>query len=83
LFFWRNNAGNEIDLLIKKQGRRFPVEIKSGQTISEDYFKGIKYWEKMTKDEGGFLIYGGNMYQKRSHSITVIPLKNIDIINDV
>jgi len=83
LFFWRNNVGNEIDLLIKKQGRRFPVEIKSGQTISEDYFKGIKYWEKMTKDEGGFLIYGGNMYQKRSHSITVVPFKKIDIINDV
>jgi predicted AAA+ superfamily ATPase len=83
LFFWRNNTGHEIDLLIKKQGRRFPVEIKSGQTISEDYFKGIKYWKKMTNEEGGIVIYGGNILQKRSHSITVVPLKKIDIINDL
>ena len=81
LFFWRDNTGNEIDLLIEKDNIRLPVEIKSGKTVSEDFFKGLKFWEKLTQQEGGFIIYDGDTLQKRSIGITVVPLKNIESIN--
>jgi len=74
LFFWRDNTGNEIDLLIEINNRRVPVEIKSGQTITNDFFKGIRYWNKLTKTEGGILIYGGDTKQKRSNHITIVPI---------
>lgn len=74
LFFWRDNTGNEIDLLIKHEQRRIPVEIKSGQTITDDFFKGIKYWNKLTQSEGGYLVYGGDMIQRRSNGIASIPI---------
>lgn len=80
LFFWRDNTGNEIDLLIKRENIRFPVEIKSGQTISDDFFKGIRYWNKLSQTQGGFLVYGGNEVQKRSDSITAVPLCKINQI---
>ncbi len=80
LFFWRDNTGNEIDLLIKRKNGRFPVEIKSGQTISDDFFRGIRYWNKLTQTEGGFLVYGGDMVQKRSNSVTVVPLNKLNLI---
>ena len=80
LYFWRDNTGNEIDLLVKQENRRIPVEIKSGQTISDIFFKGILYWHKLTHTEGGFLIYGGDMVQQRSNSIKVIPLHRMNII---
>lgn len=80
LFFWRDNTGNEIDLLIKSNDVRMPVEIKSGMTVSDEFFKGIRYWHKLTQTEGGFLVYGGNMVQKRSNSITVVPLSNLSMI---
>jgi len=73
LFFWRDNVGHEIDLLIETGGQRIPVEIKSGQTVTNDFFKGIHFWNKMTKTEGGILIYGGDMLQKRSNGISVVP----------
>ena len=78
LFFWRDNTGNEIDLVIEKGIDRIPVEIKSGKTITEDFFKGIRFWNRMTGTEGGFLIYDGNMLQKRSNGISVVPLHEID-----
>lgn len=80
LYFWRDNVGNEIDLLIESGSERIPVEIKSGQTISNDFFKGINFWNKMAKTEGGIVIYGGDMLQKRSNGITIVPLNDINTI---
>ncbi len=79
LFFWRDNTGNEIDLLIVLHDRKIPIEIKSGQTISNEYFKGINFWHKITKTEGGMIIYGGDMVQERSNGIRLIPFKSIDL----
>jgi len=81
LFFWRDNTGNEIDLLIKQGNQRIPVEIKSGHTISGDFFKGFRFWNKLTQTEGGFLIYGGENLQLRSEGITVVPLKKMNTID--
>jgi uncharacterized protein len=75
LFFWRDNTGHEIDVLIDEPTDRIPVEIKSGQTISEDFFKGIKFWHKLTKSTGGFVIYAGDTIQNRSNGIKVLPYR--------
>lgn len=80
LFFWRNNVGNEIDLLLAKGNIRIPIEIKSGQTVTGDYFKGIQFWNKMTQTEGGFVVYGGDMLQKRSNGIMVVPYQEMNTI---
>lgn len=80
LFFWRNNVGNEIDLLLTNGDIKMPIEIKSGQTVTGEYFRGIQYWNKMTKTEGGFVVYGGDMIQKRSNGITVVPYTEMNTI---
>ena len=81
LFFWRDNVGNEIDLLLAKGNTRMPVEIKSGQTVTSEYLKGIQFWNKMTQTEGGFVVYGGDMIQKRGNGITVVPFNEMDTIS--
>ena len=78
LFFWRDNTGHEIDLLIEKGNELFPVEIKSGQTIISDFFKGLNFWEKLSGSPGGALIYGGKNNQIRSNKIRVISWNNLD-----
>jgi len=80
LFFWRDNVGNEIDLLITQGINQIPIEIKSGQTVTSDYLKGIHFWNKMTKSEGGFVVYGGNSTQKRSNKITIVPFNDLNTI---
>lgn len=80
LYFWRDNVGNEVDLIVADGSTITPVEIKSGQTITNEYFKGIQYWNKISKTEGGYVIYGGNTEQKRGGGITVLPYNQINLL---
>ncbi len=78
IYFWRDRTGNEIDIIIDKGTALIPVEIKSGKTITSDYFTMFKKWIEITgkKDEKGWLIYAGAEHQKRSDGI-VLPWNRI------
>jgi len=77
-FFWRDRYKNEIDLLIHKGNKLIPVEIKSGETINESFFKNLKKWEKISNLKNDkYLIYGGDM-EFNYGDIKVISWKNID-----
>lgn len=73
LYFWRDNKGNEVDVIIDRDNKLFPIEIKAGQTITAAYFKSINYWNQLTANIEGTVIYAGEKTQKRSSGITVIP----------
>ena len=77
LFFWRDNVGHEIDLLINTGTNRIPLEIKSGQTATDAFFKGILFWQKMTNSAGGFVVYAGDLPQNRSNGIRLVPYKTL------
>lgn len=81
LFFWRDNVGTEIDLLIEHTDRLLPVEIKSGQTITDEYFKSLTTWLKISGIDAGYVIYAGNQIQNRSNGITVLPYTELDNVN--
>lgn len=67
LYFWRDRAGNEVDVVIEKAGGLIPVEIKSGQTLNSDYFRGLEHWLKMARPRHprAWLIYGGSEDSQR------------------
>lgn len=74
LNFYRDAKGHEVDLVISHGPELLPIEIKSGTTITEDYFKGLRYFGREFSDApAGALIYGGNDYQERSEA-TVCPV---------
>lgn len=75
LFFWRDNTGHEIDIIIEKGDELFPVEIKSGKTITSEFFKGIQFWQKISNKRNGLVIYDGDIQQKRSDGIEVCGWK--------
>ncbi len=79
LYYWRDKLGNEMDCLIEVNDKVKVVEMKAGKTITEDFFKGLNYWGKITASDNKnlFLIYGGNETQSRS-SGKVLSWKNIE-----
>lgn len=81
LFFWRDNVGNEVDLLIETADGLFPVEIKSGQTITDHFFKSMIAWFKISGMDRGYVVYAGDTVQRRSNGITVVPFRELDIIS--
>lgn len=50
LFFWRDNVGLEVDLLIEEADGLHPVEIKSAATITDDLLKGLRKWLAVAGD---------------------------------
>jgi len=46
MYFWRDNTGNEIDLLIERSGELWPVEMKSGATFQRDWLRGLHTWAR-------------------------------------
>lgn len=46
LYFWRDNIGTEIDLLIERAGQLWPVEMKSGATFQPDWLRGLHTWAR-------------------------------------
>ncbi len=62
LYFYRDNTGNEVDLVIDTGGGQIPVEIKSAGTFSNDFLKGIDRFVSLDKDlkaNHRFVIYAG------------------------
>ncbi|MBQ4481123.1 MAG: ATP-binding protein [Victivallales bacterium] len=66
LYYWRDSQGHEVDLLIEDGEELYPIEIKSGQTVSGNMMSGLDYWCKLDGTDSGMLIYGGSDNYTRS-----------------
>ena len=51
LYFYRDNKGNEVDLLFRQNRQLIPIEIKSAMTFKPEFAKGIARFQK-TSDKG-------------------------------
>ena len=73
-YFWRDSQKKEIDLIVDDGINLKGIEIKSGRTIKDDFFKGLNYWNTLSKNDpkNSYLIYAGESEHKR---------KNINIMN--
>jgi uncharacterized protein len=73
IYFWRNQSGNELDVILERALELIPVEIKAGHTVNENFFKGLKYWHTLTGDDPkkGYIIYAGDENQIRSYGNVV------------
>ena len=66
-----------MDIIIDNGIKQIPLEIKSGRTIKKDFFKGLGFWEKLTQDSNGIVLYGGDEAQIRSGGIQVKSWRDI------
>lgn len=83
-FFYRDKTGNEVDLIIDKPPELIPIEIKSGETISNESFKGLIKYQSFsnTSPEKCFLIYSGSKSGKRKHA-NILSWDNLEKINSL
>ena len=82
-YFLRDNRGREIDYLIDSAGKLTPIEIKIGQTVNDDYFDNLKFWQPIisASPADSFVIYGGNQTQPRRFA-TVVGWKNLSVFEN-
>ena len=79
-YFWRDKTGHEIDCVIDEGGSLTPLEIKSGETVTADFFKNLLYWQKISHErKQAYLIYGGLNPQHRKET-TVLGWQNLGLL---
>lgn len=78
-FYWKENNGLEIDLLINKGNKMIAHEIKSTETFNNSLLKNLERWEKVSGSKNGILLYNGQIELQENSSTKVINWRNYNL----
>lgn len=71
-YYWRDNKGIEVDLIIDSGATFLPVEIKSAETFSKDFTNNLNKIISYSGVKNGIVIYNGKIQFKSSDGIRVV-----------
>jgi len=79
MYYFRDSAGNEIDLVYERDGQPVAIEIKANKKITTDMFSGIKYWQKNNNNQysQSILLYGGNHTKIVDEKLSILTWKDV------
>ena len=67
IFFWRDNSGNEVDLIVDHGTEFSSIEIKSAHTFIDRFADSLEKFSKISESKGkSAVVYGGDTDQERS-----------------
>jgi predicted AAA+ superfamily ATPase len=70
LYFWRDSNGREVDVVLDMGNRLIPIEIKAGETVAKDFFRGLDYFGSLSGRQGGILVHAGSEnYRRGAHQV--------------
>ena len=67
LYYFRDNVGNEVDLIMEKNGEPFAIEIKAAAKVKSEMMNGLNFWQK---------------YQPVGHSVLLQAGKTNEVVNE-
>lgn len=67
LYFWRDQTGHEVDVVIDTGKKLIPVEVKAGETVVRSLFDGLRYYISLGApvSKSGVLVHGGDGLYRR------------------
>ena len=72
LWFWRDNIGTEVDLVLERGVELAGVEIKSGPSVADDAFGQLRKWQRYAsaiQTHLGLVYGGGECYERAGISV--------------
>ncbi|GAA4399152.1 ATP-binding protein [Nibrella viscosa] len=73
MYYFRDSAGNEVDLICERGDETVAMEIKAGRTIENSMLRGLTYWQKYQPASMGILIHGGIQNEFINDHLTAVP----------
>ena len=76
ILHWRTTQNEEVDFVVERDGKVFPIEVKSGERARLDDVKPI---QKFFKEYGktvphGLVLYQGSKLEEIADRIWAVPL---------
>ncbi len=59
IYYWRDNKGREIDLVIQDGLQNYGYEIKKAKVLRDDFLKNLFFWQDLDSQNIATLIYDG------------------------
>ncbi len=78
-YYWRDNNGLEIDLILDSGIGFLPVEIKSAQTYHPELSKNLRKIMQISGSSKGVLLYDGDQEFQSSEGVRVLNWRNFVI----
>ena len=74
LYYWRDNAKLEIDIIEERADGPHPLEIKSGRTYREEWSRPMRNWLSAADCAASVarIVYGGDV-RRRDRGVVVLP----------
>ena len=73
MYYFRDSAGNEVDLIIEKNGEPTAIEIKAGTKTNNSMFRGLQYWQKYQPRSHCVLLHGGKAHEIMHERMSLLP----------
>ena len=78
LYFWRDNIGTEVDLVLEQGQALAGIEIKSGSRVAGDATVSLRKWQKYAGNRQTYLgvVYGGDDAYDRE-GVSALPWRDL------
>ncbi len=77
MYYFRDSAGNEIDLILERETEPIAIEIKSSKKIESNMFRGLKYWQKLQPSSQCILIHSGENNEILNDTMSILPFTEV------
>jgi predicted AAA+ superfamily ATPase len=82
VYFWRDQHGHEVDMVLDRGTYLDLFEIKAGQTFQREFLKNVEWLNKLQGRNGGACIYGGSKALRLGESM-VLPWDSFLSVNEL
>ncbi len=73
MYYFRDSAGNEVDLILEKNNELFGVEIKATKKPGREHLRGLLYWKKNQPNSNLVLFHGSSIDKNSTENIAFLP----------
>ncbi|MCU0339046.1 MAG: ATP-binding protein [Spirosomaceae bacterium] len=80
MYYFRDSAGNEIDLILERESEPIAIEIKSSKKVEDSMLRGLKYWQKLQPQSQSILLHAGDRNEILNEKMSVLPYTEISNI---
>ncbi len=79
LYFWRTSSGDEVDLVIEREGKLIPVEVKLTSTPHPNLAAGLNKFRQIFrgKVDKAYLVHPGEVRLPLGFGVTALPLMQL------
>jgi uncharacterized protein len=77
MYYFRDSAGNEIDLILEREGEPIAIEIKSSKKVEDSMLRGLKYWQKLQPNSQTILLHGGDRDELLNEKMSILPYNEV------